>query len=56
MWNKFDSIIPPTNIANSALYILIAGAIVGSIVYFATYFQNLHYDGRKSSIQGGKIY
>jgi hypothetical protein len=36
--------------------ILIAGAIVGSIVYFATYFQNPHYDGRKRSIQGGKIY
>jgi hypothetical protein len=29
--------------------ILIIGALLGSIVYFATYFQNSHYDKSSSS-------
>ena len=36
--------------------ILITGAVGGSIMYFATYFQNLHHKRTKCSIQGGKIY
>ena len=40
--------------------LLIAGAIVGTIVYFATYFQNpLHLNRRSTtnhSIPGGKMY
>lgn len=36
--------------------ILITGAVVGSIMYFATYFQNPHHKRTKCSIQVGKIY
>jgi hypothetical protein len=36
-----------------SINILIVGVIVGCIVYFATYFQNMGYTKRKSTIQGG---
>ncbi|MBD0361006.1 MAG: hypothetical protein ICV56_09895 [Nitrososphaeraceae archaeon] len=36
--------------------ILITGAVVDSIMYFATYFQNPHHKRTKCSIQGSKIY